>query len=169
MCFLVQWDSQRVTQFNSPHPPPLDKMAGIFQTTFSNAFSCKKSFVFWFEFQWSLFLRIQLITFQHWFRKWLGTDQATSHYLNQCWPSSLTHICGTSGGWGGGGGVKLGCHLVFNLIIAYDHFTLWNRRIRRITTISQQCIKIKQIWPGWFQDLWMVIVVLCCPISNNCN
>ena len=21
--------------------------------------------------------------------------QATSHYLNQCWPSSLTHICGT--------------------------------------------------------------------------
>ena len=24
-------------------------------------------------------------------------DQATSHYLNQCWPSSPTHICGTRG------------------------------------------------------------------------
>ena len=25
--------------------------------------------------------------------------QATSHYLNQCWPSSVTHICGTRGRW----------------------------------------------------------------------
>ena len=25
--------------------------------------------------------------------------QATSHYLNQCWPSFLTHICGTRGRW----------------------------------------------------------------------
>ena len=25
--------------------------------------------------------------------------QATSHYLNQCWPSALTHICGTRGRW----------------------------------------------------------------------
>ena len=25
--------------------------------------------------------------------------RATSHYLNQCWPSSLTHICGPSGRW----------------------------------------------------------------------
>ena len=25
---------------------------------------------------------------------------ATSHYLNQCWPDSLTHICCTGGWWG---------------------------------------------------------------------
>ena len=25
--------------------------------------------------------------------------QAPSHYLNQCWPSFLTHICGTRGRW----------------------------------------------------------------------
>ena len=25
--------------------------------------------------------------------------QATNHYLNQCWPSFLTHICGTRGRW----------------------------------------------------------------------
>ena len=24
---------------------------------------------------------------------------SASHYLNQCWPSSLTHICGTRGRW----------------------------------------------------------------------
>ena len=36
---------------------------------------------------------------QHWFRLWLGAEQATSHYLNKCLPSSLTHICGTRGIW----------------------------------------------------------------------
>ena len=25
---------------------------------------------------------------QHWMRWWLGAEQATSHYLYQCWPSS---------------------------------------------------------------------------------
>ena len=28
---------------------------------------------------------------------WLGADEATINYLNQCWPHSLTHICGTRG------------------------------------------------------------------------
>ena len=66
---------------------PLHKMAAISQTTFSHAFSWIKSFVFWFKFHWSLFLRVQLTISQHWFRQWLGVDQATNHYLNQCWPS----------------------------------------------------------------------------------
>ena len=46
----------------------LDKISAISQTTFSNAFSWTKSFVFWSEFHWSLFLRVQLTIFQHWFR-----------------------------------------------------------------------------------------------------
>ena len=29
--------------------------------------------------------KVQLTIFQHWFRWWLGADQATSHYLNQLW------------------------------------------------------------------------------------
>ena len=37
------------------------------------------------RFHWSVFLRFQLIIPQHWFRKWLGGDRATSHYLNQWW------------------------------------------------------------------------------------
>ena len=61
-----------------------DEMADIFQTTFSNAFSGRKMYDFRFGFQWSLFLRVQLTLFQHWFRYWLVADQATSYYLDQC-------------------------------------------------------------------------------------
>ena len=62
-----------------------DKIAVIFQTTFSNAFSWMKIYEFHLSFHWSLFLRFQLMIFQHWFRQWLGAEQATSHYLNQWW------------------------------------------------------------------------------------
>ena len=37
------------------------------------------------KFHWSLFPRVQLTIFQHRFKKWLGDDQATSHYMNQWW------------------------------------------------------------------------------------
>ena len=78
----------------------LEKIATISQTIFSNAFSRMKGLVYWFESHWPLFLRVQLRISQHRFRKWLGAEQATSHYLNQCWPSSLSHICGARGRWG---------------------------------------------------------------------
>ena len=45
-----------------------DKMAAIFQTTFSNAFSWMKMYKFRLKFHWSLFPRVQLTTFQYWFR-----------------------------------------------------------------------------------------------------
>ena len=45
-----------------------DKMAAIFQTTFSNAFSGMKMCKFRFRFHLSLFPRVQLTIFQHWFR-----------------------------------------------------------------------------------------------------
>ena len=60
-----------------------DKMAAIFQTTFSSAFSWMKMFEFRLIFHWSLFPRVQFTIFQHWFRRCLGASQATSHYLNQ--------------------------------------------------------------------------------------
>ena len=62
-----------------------DKMAAIFQTTFSNGFSWMKMFEYPLKFHWSLLLRVKLTIFRHWFRKWLGAVQATSHYLNQWW------------------------------------------------------------------------------------
>ena len=45
-----------------------DKMAAIFQTKFSNAFSGMKMYDFRFTFHWSLFLEVQLPIFQHCFR-----------------------------------------------------------------------------------------------------
>ena len=40
--------------------PIREKMATILHAKFSNAFSWMKSFVFWFEFHWSLFQRAQM-------------------------------------------------------------------------------------------------------------
>ena len=78
---------------------PMDKMATILQTTFSNAFWSILFFSFRLELHWTLFLRVQLTISQHCFRLWIGAEQAASHYSNQCWPSSLMHICGTRGTW----------------------------------------------------------------------
>ena len=47
---------------------PLEKMAAISRTIFSDAFSWMKSLIFWLKFYWSLFLTVQLIITQHWFR-----------------------------------------------------------------------------------------------------
>ena len=62
-----------------------DKMAAVLQATLSNAFSWMKMLELRLIFHWSLFLRVQLTIFQHWFRWWLGAGEATSHYLNQWW------------------------------------------------------------------------------------
>ena len=90
--YVCSGDIHSNAKMNSPN---LDKMTAISQPTHSNAFLWLKNFVDWFKFHWVLFLRVQLTIRQHWFRQWLGAEQATSHYLKQCLPSSLTHICGT--------------------------------------------------------------------------
>ena len=51
--------------FNTLRP---SKMAVLFQTIFSNAFSLMKMHEFCLELHWSSFLGIQLKIFQHWFR-----------------------------------------------------------------------------------------------------
>ena len=58
---------------------PLDKMAPILA---DDNFEC----ISW----------VKMIVFRLY---WLGAEEATSHHLSQCWPSSLTHICGTRGRW----------------------------------------------------------------------
>ena len=47
----------------------------------------------WFKFHWHMFHMIQLTIRQNWLRQWVVNAQATNHYLNQWWPSLLTHIC----------------------------------------------------------------------------
>ena len=44
------------------------KIDAILQTTFSNAISSMKMFEFWLISRWSLFLKVQLTIFEHWFR-----------------------------------------------------------------------------------------------------
>ena len=45
-----------------------DKMDAISQTTFSSAFYWMKMYELRLKIHWSLFLRVQLTIFQHWFR-----------------------------------------------------------------------------------------------------
>ena len=63
---------------------PLDKMTAISQTIFSDAYSWMKSFVFWFEFHWCLFLKLNC----QWGNNGSGNGlvPTTSIYLNQYWP-----------------------------------------------------------------------------------
>ena len=68
------------------------KMTVILRNTVPTSFSWMKVPVFWFKFHGNLFPRVPLITSQHWVRKLLGIKQETSHFLNQWWPSLLTHI-----------------------------------------------------------------------------
>ena len=70
----------------------------------------KSRFEFRIQFDWRLFLRVQLTIIRHWFRPWLGAQQATNHYLNQWWPSSLTHICATRAQWVNGRFVDKSIH-----------------------------------------------------------
>ena len=50
-----------------------------------DSFSWMKMCEFRLKFHWSLFLRVRLTIFQHWFRYWLEAGQATNRYLKQVW------------------------------------------------------------------------------------
>ena len=65
---IPYWIRRQTNKWNGLTHLPLDKMAAISQTIFSDAFSWMKSFLFWLKFHWSLFLRVQLTVIQHWFR-----------------------------------------------------------------------------------------------------
>ena len=91
-------------------------MAAIY---FGIAFSWMKMIEFRSKFYWNIFPWVQLTISQHWFRYWLGAGQATSHYLDQWWLISLTHICGTRGRW-----VKWSTQHV----TVYYLLVLWNGR-----------------------------------------
>ena len=82
-----------------PKPASGNKMAAILKAI-SNLFSCIKIVVFSFKFHWHLFPRSQSTISQHsvpiW--HWKGVSwQASSHYLNQWWPSVQTHAGITQG------------------------------------------------------------------------
>ena len=60
--FWIRWLFQCLTHWGR------DQIDAFSQTTFSNAFSRMKMNEFLIGFHWSLFLRLELIIFQYWFR-----------------------------------------------------------------------------------------------------
>ena len=75
----------------------LDIMVAISQTKFK-CILWMKSVVFWLKFHWSLSLGVQMTISRHWFRQWIDAEQATSHCLNQNWPSLVTDVQAALGG-----------------------------------------------------------------------
>ena len=75
---------------------PLDKMATVLSDNIFKSIFLNENDRIPIKFHKNLFRGVQLTIIQH----WLIAEQATCHYLNQCWPSSLTHICSTRGRWG---------------------------------------------------------------------
>ena len=71
-----------------------DLADNIFQYNFfsQNCFNSVKM-------HWSLFLMVQLTISHHWFWYHLGSEEATSHNLNQWGPSLLRHIYITRPRW----------------------------------------------------------------------
>ena len=106
-----------------------DEMNNISQTTFSNVFSSMKMFEFRLKSHWSMFPRVQLIIFQHWFRQWLGAVQVTSHYLDQWWLDYRRILCVTWPQW-----VKSSSRFIWKQIfhLRYIH---WSNNIIRLLAI----------------------------------
>ena len=71
------------------------KIADIFQTILSNAFSRMKMYEFYLKFHWILFLILQLTILQHWVRQCLGGESDNNPLSEPIMVSLLTHICGT--------------------------------------------------------------------------
>ena len=97
-------NNNNITKLHTLHQPlsthwGKDKMALNLQRTFQNSFSWVKIIEFWFKFHCNHSKGVQLTIIRHWFRYRLGTEEATSHYLNHWWPKTLMNICITQPQW----------------------------------------------------------------------
>ena len=95
-----------------------NKMAAIYQTTFSNPFFWIKMFEYWLRFHWSLFLRVQLaimVQIMAWRRP---GDKPLSEPMMV---TLLTHICLTRPQWINSSITKLS---VFNWLFSYLDITI---------------------------------------------
>ena len=132
-----------------------DQIDAILQTTFSNVFSWMKLYWFRLKIHWSLFPRAQLTIFQHWFRQWLGADQATSHYLNQWW--SFYWRTDASLGLNAETLTKFRSDwesLNINLALAMFLRDLTRRRLIEYWKSPRDCLHIKTLFTIiWFRDI----------------
>ena len=77
----------------------------------------------------------------------LGTRQAASHYLNQCYlPSSLMHICGTRGRWVKQLGHFLQTNFISSISIWFQQFSIiWSTSWIQEVKDAIQLLAIKSV------------------------
>ena len=63
------------------------------QATFFNTFSWKKCVAFCLNFHFSLFLRVKLTIYQHWFSNWHGPGGRQPTNNMQCTPYNMILLC----------------------------------------------------------------------------
>ena len=83
--FEIMWAGPQGVNGFCIHIEAQTKWPPFCRQSFQMNFLEWKYYEFGLKLHWSLFLGFQLTIFQHWFRWWLGADQATSHDLNQWW------------------------------------------------------------------------------------
>ena len=158
------------------------KMAAIFQTAFSNAFSWMKMFEFRLKFHWSLFLRVQLTIFQHWFRLWLGAEcsddkpllsepmmtQFTDAYMRHSAPMSeecdLKHYCPAyrtsliaTRFW-----VVMICPIIKCLTVLEFSFVLFDLCLFiTIFNFILNHVPIVTFWIFTYHKIWILLIIFC--------
>ena len=148
-----------------------DKMVIISQTSFSNAFSWMKMCEFLFKFHRRLFLMLQWTIFQHWFRQWLGTNQATSHYVNKWWliywcihvSLGLNELTYSSG-------QELYFHSILNSMAVYQSiqdFVIFHKK----ENWDRDEKPDMTLWPHYHllvhDDIYLTLFILHCTHRNN--
>ena len=88
------------------------------------------------KFHWSLFLAVQWTILQHWFREWLSTDQATSHYLDQWWLDYR----------------RIYASLRLNELKAYLVYSLHNIHLSIIVVCAEYCSICAMVRVGFCND-----------------
>ena len=91
-----------------------DKVAAIFQTPFSNAFSWMEMYEFRLKFHWSLFPMVQLRIFQHWFPIMAWRRPGDKPLFGPMMVRLLTHICVAPPRW---------AKTICGLVTPYDYRT----------------------------------------------
>ena len=142
-----------------------DKMAAIFQTTFSNAFSWMKMFKFRLRFHWSLFPRVQLTIFQALVQIMAWHRPGDKPLSEPMMVSLLTHICVTRPQcvnyslwchrWWQGcrtGDVLFSVMIILNMLFLYVYF---------VSGCNKEFIYLIL---RWFPN-WMVLIDNICSFS----
>ena len=112
-----------------------DKMAAIFQTTFSGAFSWLKMYEFRLTFTWNLISSVQLTIFQHWFRFMAWRRPGDKPLSEPGMVTLLTQICVTQPQW-----VKASNGLYRNQV-SFTHDAVWDNIAARHNDTPPECVQ----------------------------